>query len=456
MNPFPFQLDDLDRIDLFKGKALLAAEPGLGKTATALLWLKRHPEALPAVVVCPASIKWFWESECLRWTGLRSLVIEGRSAAKIEEWSPLVLILNYDILVAQLPILKRFGARTIVIDESQMIGNGKTHRTKAVKELCRGVPNVLALSGTPMVNRPIELWPVLSLLAPKVFRSKWDYATRYCGAWHAPWGWDFRGATHLDELHELLSDVCMIRHRTADVLPDLPENVREVVPLPMADGSSYAEARDDFLGWLARENPLRVAKAKRAEALVKMNVLLQLAARGKFRAAVEWINRLLAEDEGKMVIFATHRGMVEALERRCEAESVVVDGSVTGRKRQEAVDRFQGSSKVRLLIGNIQAAGIGLTLTASRRTVHAELAWRPGDHTQAEKRVNRIGTTGTTFSHYLVAHGTIEEDLCELIQAKQVVLSAALDGGPTPGDLDVFDLLLRKLGRGLQQENDNP
>jgi len=171
-----------------------------------------------------------------------------------------------------------------------------------------------------------------------------------------------------------------------------------------------------------------------------------LAAKLKLKAAVEWINEWLEQNpDEKLVVFAHHRKCLEALERRLEAKSVVIDGSVTGQKRSLLVKQFQTDPGTRLLLGNILAAGVGITLTAAHNVVFAEMAWRPGDHIQGEDRCYRIGTTETVWCTYLVAHGTIEERLCRIVQRKQKVLSSVLDGGPVEGDLNVFDQLLAEL-----------
>ena len=144
--------------------------------------------------------------------------------------------------------------------------------------------------------------------------------------------------------------------------------------------------------------------------------------------------------------------MIEALQQGCKCRSVVIDGGVTGRRRHDIVRAFQNDRKIRMLIGNIQAAGVGITLTAASTVVFCEMAWRPGDHTQAEDRCHRIGTTEPVFCYYLVAHDTVEEKLCKLVQQKQEVLTATLDGRVGGVDLDVYRLLLKELKKNAQEE----
>ncbi len=446
---FPYQIECLQEINDFNGRCLCSLEPGLGKTLISLWWIAEKPEQrLPAIVVCPLSVKWHWEREAKEKCGMEEvLVLEGRkpTGEKLEQ----LTILNFDILTGRLIELMKLKPKTIIIDETHNIAN-QTKRTRAVRALCTGVPYVLALSGTPLVNRPIELLNTLQILRPDVpeFRSKIIYGDRFCGRFLSYWGWDYKGATNTDELNKLLLSTCMSRRRKIDVLPDLPPKIRDVVALPLSNHKEYDKASNDFLGWLRKENPSRVKKAAKAEALTKVSYLLQLAARLKLKSAVEWINDLLAGGE-KVVVFATHKKMISALSRRLNCESVIIDGSVTGADRQRAVDRFQTDPKVRAAICNIVAGGTGITLTAASTVVFVELDWRPGVHLQAEDRPHRIGQTGPVWIHYLVAHGTIEEKLCSVLQAKQRVLNAVLDGGNSENDLTVFDLLMKE----LKQEN---
>jgi SNF2 family DNA or RNA helicase len=172
-----------------------------------------------------------------------------------------------------------------------------------------------------------------------------------------------------------------------------------------------------------------------------------MAARLKMDQMVEWIKNLL-ESERKVVVFAAHQDILYEIRERVGVESVLIDGSVTGRDRQAAVDQFQQDRGIRMAACNVVAGGTGITLTASSSVVFAELDWRPGIHVQAEDRCHRIGTTEPVFAYYLVAKGTIEERLCSVLQQKQSVLSAVLDGGRMVDDLSVFDLLI---GKGIRK-----
>jgi SWI/SNF-related matrix-associated actin-dependent regulator 1 of chromatin subfamily A len=447
MKPYKFQTEVIQEINQFDGRALVACDPGLGKTPISLWWIAQNAQkALPAVVICPASVKYHWEMESRKCGVTDYEVLEGRRTSRIRP-APLV-ILNYDILIYWLEELKKLRPRTIVLDESAYIQSPTTKRTKATQELCKGVPHILALSGTPLVNRPIELFPTLQILQPALFRSRFNFGRAFCNGHMGPFGWDFRGASNTGKLHKLLMRNLMIRRRKAEVLKDLPPKIRRVVTVPLHNPQEYHRASTDFMNWLRDTDPAALDGAFKAQTLVKIGYLLRLAAKLKLKALIEWINDFLDDSDEKLVVFAVHHKMIDALKRRIDAECVVIDGRVPSSQRGFIVEQFQRNKKVRVLVGNIRAAGVGLTLTAASNVVFAELPWTPGAVTQSEDRCHRISAKGQVFIWFLISQGTIEERLCKLLQSKQEVLSSVLDGGPVSGDLDVYSQLMKSFLKG--------
>lgn len=443
--PFPYQREGAKRIVAF-GRAYLADQMGLGKSLQAILAAKKA-KWFPLVVVCPASLKWNWARECSHHFGLRSEVLAGTKPGKaILRGNCPVTIANYDILPWWLDYLRGLDPKCVVLDEAHYLQGRTTRRTKACQVLCHGVEHIIALSGTPLTSRPAELWPTLNILRPDLFPNFWPFAMRFCKPRRTPWGWDLRGASHLGELHSLLTRELMIRRRKEDVLKDLPEQSRFVVPLEIARRREYDAAVQDFRSWMRKKAPGKFAKAVRAEALTKVGYLKRLAAKLKLNAVLNWIDNFLQESEGKLVLFAVHKKIIAAVKGEYPG-AVVVDGSTSQKRRKLHVDKFQNDAKCRLFVGNVRAAGVGLNLTAGTAVAFAELSWTPGEHTQAEKRIDRIGQKQKTSAYYLVGRGTIEEQLCSLIQRKQENLTAALDGGKGE-DLNIFDQLCQLLREG--------
>jgi len=447
--PFPYQKESVKAISHFGGRSLLALDMGLGKTLITLRWLYKHQQALPALVVCPASVKYHWEREAEEYAGFNVAVLEGRDSRN-ESLSigHQLIVINYDILKYWLSVLKSMHLKTVVLDESQYISN-HTQRTKAVRLICKGVDNVLALSGTPLMNKPIELFNALQILDPVTFKYRKPYIDKFCDPKLTPWGWKYDGATNTKELNQLLRRTVMIRYRKKDVLAQLPDKQRRLITLPLESRTEYDEAYNDFLAWLEKQDSEKAKRAARAEAMVRAGYLLRLAAKLKLPYVIEWAKEFLDQTDEKLIIFAVHREIIQGLEEGLPYESVVVDGSVRGRNRDGAVSRFQRDEKVRLFIGNVKAAGIGITLTAASTVAFAELTSRPADMLQAEDRCHRIGQTKKTWHYYLLAHRTIEDRYCRLLQKKLRVISSVLDGEEAR-DFDVLNGLMGSLlGRKL-------
>jgi SWI/SNF-related matrix-associated actin-dependent regulator 1 of chromatin subfamily A len=229
----------------------------------------------------------------------------------------------------------------------------------------------------------------------------------------------------------------MIRRKKEDVLKDLPDKVRSFIPIQLHNEKEYRKAEADFITYIEEVKGKEAAeKASKAETMVSIEGLKQLAVKGKLVEAIEWIENFLESGE-KLVVFTVHHFVIDALMAKFSyidkthklADRVVkVDGSVSMTDRQRAVDTFQNNPNCRLFIGNIKAAGVGITLTASSNVVFLELPWTPGDVTQAEDRCHRIGQKESVNIYYLLATGTIEEEIALLLDKKRKVLDAVTDG----------------------------
>lgn len=425
-----FQRKGIEFLEQRNGRALIGDEMGLGKTIQTLGYLQLHPEKRPAIIVCPASLKLNWLKEIEGWMPNPNVqVLEGKDPSK-----PIVgdiLIINYDILDDWVSVLKRIQPQVVIKDECHFIKNNNTKRTKAAKKLSKGVPHVIALSGTPIVNRPIEGFNALRIVDDTVVPSFWQYVQRYCDAKHNGFGWDFTGASNTEELHEKLVNTVMIRRKKAEVIADLPDKIYSSIPFEINNQKEYRRAQNDFIKYLTKTKGKDAAdKASNAEVLTKIEGLKQIAVKGKIKQVKDWIQNFI-ESDGKLVVFATHKDIINELVNEFSDKAVKVDGSVSGSDREKAVEKFQNDESVRLFIGNIKAAGVGITLTAASNVAFVELPWSPGDCTQAEDRVHRIGQRGSVNIFYLLAANTIEEDIAALIDKKRQTLDQVLDGKGT-------------------------
>ena len=440
---FPFQRAGIEFIESRNGRALIADEMGLGKTIQALGWLVMHPKKVPVIILCPSHLKINWLNEIHK-TFLNAPRVEILRGTRPYPITSDIVIINYDIIGEWLETLQGLSAQVLIFDEAHYIKSTRAQRSKATKKLASKIPHVIALTGTPIVNRPVEGYNIIQTVDKTTFPDFWSFAKKFCNATYTRWGWDFSGAANKEELHKILTSTIMIRRKKAEVLQDLPDKIRTYVPIELDNVKEYETAEKDFISYLKKEKGVEAAvKASQAEHLVRIEGLKQLAAVGKMKQAIQWVEDFLdnANGTGKLVVFATHKSAINELMSKFKAVAVKVDGSVSLEKRNAAVEAFQNDPKVKLFIGNIQAAGTGLTLTAASSVAFIELPWTPGELAQAEDRCHRIGQKNAVNIYYLLADNTIENDIAALLDTKRIVLDAVLDGKATEPTQLIGDLL---------------
>jgi SWI/SNF-related matrix-associated actin-dependent regulator 1 of chromatin subfamily A len=423
---------------------------GLGKTYQTIAWLSINPHLRPAVVICQATLKWNWKEELWRHARLRARVLEGTMPTLVHNHRD-IFIINYDILAKWAKALKGLTPKVVVIDEVQKIKNRRAVRTKACQSLAKIADHVIGLSGTPILNRPIEFFPILNMIDRARFPSFWNYAFQYCDPKRGfrGRGWDFRGSSNLEELHRTVSPL-MLRRKKAEVLTQLPPKIRTVIPLRLSNRAEYRRAELDFIDWLRSKKGEEAAeRAKKAQALVQLGSLKELAAEGKLSSIISWVADFLEDTNRKLVLFTEHLAITTQLASAFPM-AVTVDGSVAPKDRLAAVKAFQERPERRVFIGNIQAAGTGLTLTAADAVAFVELPWTPAEVDQAEDRILRIGQTSDRVeAFYFIALGSIEEDHLELLDKKRQVVSQILDG--TAANVDDATIQKTLLARLLKK-----
>jgi SWI/SNF-related matrix-associated actin-dependent regulator of chromatin subfamily A-like protein 1 len=298
---------------------------------------------------------------------------------------------------------------------------------------------VIGLTGTPIVNRPIEAWNILYLINKKALPSWRTYTQRYCAPTFTGFGWDYSGASNTEELHQRLVNSIMLRRCKADVL-DLPKKIRSFIPLPLSNQSEYRAAENDLISYLNQTEGKDAAKrAERSLDLVRISKLRMLAARGKLDQMIEWIGETI--EDHKLVVFAIHREIMDPICEKFKHVMVKIAGDVSEKDRLKAIDQFQTNPKVKLFVGQVQAAGTGITLTAACHVAFLELPWTPGDVLQAEDRCHRIGQDQPVVVYYLLAANTIDEKMAQLIDRKRSVVNAVTDGSSNSSPAILRELL---------------
>lgn len=437
---------------------LFGDEMGLGKTIQAIGIINADESIKRVLAICPASLRLNWQRELQRW-----LVRPLRSAIASSTLWPHgfdVVIINYDILTKQAKNLAQ-DWDLVIIDEAHYCKNPDAKRTQMVcgraakKNGEEGLPGLkarirIALTGTPIPNRPIEGWSIFHYLAPDVFPKFWYYAKDFCAAHNNGYGWDFTGASNLDKLQTKLRGSIMVRRKKCDVLTELPPKQRQLVELSRNGAAGAIDAENE--AWSRKEDHIArlraAAELAKADSVEQYNAAvaeLRTAARVAFEEiselrhrtalakvphVIEHIQTSLEEEGHKLVVFAHHRDVIAKILKALK-EAGVTAVSITGdtpmEDRQRAVDRFQSDDSVRVFVGNIQAAGVGITLTAASHVIFAELDWVPGNVTQAEDRCHRIGQHDSVLVQHLVLDGSLDSKMAKTLIEKQFVIDAALD-----------------------------
>jgi len=461
----PFQAEGVGFYELQNGRVLNADDMGLGKTWQTLAWLQlRKADALPALIVCPATVKYMWVQEAQKlMTGVRVQVIEGRTGKQGITPNTDIVVINYDILaesqvcpkcqgidykrrecrackktgkaVELRPDLAEIEWKTVVADEFHKLGVEKTQRHRAFIQAAKSAPFRIGLTGTPIENRIIDIYRLLQIINPTIFPNWLDFIRRYCEGHHDGWGWKYNGRSNTAELNRKLMSTVMLRRKKVDVLKDLPPKTRVVIPIEV-DKTLYNKV---------------VKECTELEPIVQISKLRQAAAEAKLDSAIDWISDFLESGE-KLVVFAWHKKIIDTLMKKFGAIAVKVDGSVTGLARKAAEDRFQSDPSCQLFIGNLTAAGVGLTLTAAANSCTLEYSFKPTDHSQAEDRIWRISQTRKSTAYYLMARGTIEEGFIEILDYKAAVIHAAMEGLDIE-ETSTIKYLMNKIGGGNEKNN---
>lgn len=386
------------------GSAILADEPGLGKTIQVAEYMNRTtPDNV--LIVCPASLRINWGKELDKWL--------NRDAVAF------VCIRSYEQITADDYPDVTFDL--VVFDEAHYLKNPDAKRTKAC--LALEARSRLFLTGTPIVNRPMDIFPILKSMGAKWNRT--EFGKRYCDGklitvrWKPKkkLAWDFSGASRQDELNAALRKHCMVRRTKAEVLTELPAKTRQVIELDIPDVETPA---------------LKTAVARMFEgmeqAAANLGELKQIAftelaaarldtARAKLPSVIECINTTLEEEE-KVVVFAYHREIIDDI---CEAfadDAVKLYGGMSDKQKNEAVEAFQHGD-ARVFVGQITAAGTGITLTKASTVIFAELDWVPGNVTQAEDRCHRLGQQDTVRVIHLAARSSVDARMINALVDKQ-------------------------------------
>jgi SWI/SNF-related matrix-associated actin-dependent regulator 1 of chromatin subfamily A len=424
---FPFQRAGIEFL-ASRDAALLADDLGLGKTIQLAGLLNYLPEISSCLIVCPASLKVNWQRELVRWLCGRPrsiLVCDGGTAdvAKAD-----IVIINYDLLGKFYNLLRARSWDLLSFDEGHYLKNPKALRTQYARELARGAQRQVILTGTPLLNRPAELWSLLNILEPERWANFYRFAHRYCAPVRTPWGWDFSGSSHPEELALELRKGLLLRRRKKHVLAQLPPIVRQAIPLAV-DPSPLLQYLTERIAGLYGFDPAHLPFEIDPEK-VPFELISEIRRETgllKTEAAVAFLQEQTTDYSEKVIVFAHHLNVLERLQNAFPGESVLVTGQTSLRARQEAVDAFQKpGSSIKYFIASTRAFSLGVTLTAASHVVFVEPDWTPALLDQAEARAHRIGQDSRVLVQYLVLENSLDEKILAAVQSKRAVINAII------------------------------
>ena len=445
-------------IDFLKktGRAILADEMGLGKTRQAVIAGRETAGEASILVICPASIKINWSREIRQVYPEDSIFVvrTGKDHLPEARW----IIVNYDLLPKYLPriieMVEEERIKVGIADEAHYIKGKTTIRARAALEVLTKIENVYLMTGTPVMNRPIELFNMLSAVRHPLSKSRALYGKKFCGAQlkclvrdmvankrffvDPRNSYPFRtkperykvmifndesGATHLGDLRKEISPVFL--RRTKKEVLDLPEKIISVEVCEINDKwrRVYDTAWDNYVDWIENnpDDSRNVDNILSAQALVEIMKLKQVCAQSKVDRIVEDIQNAI-DQEQKVIVFTQFTEMVQLISSGVGKGCVTLTGADDMDQRQKAVDAFQTDTETKVIICNIKAGGVGINLTAASIVMFADMDWSPEVHAQAEDRAHRIGQEGTVSVYYYVVKDTIEEDIVEILEQKRGII----------------------------------
>ena len=328
----------------------------------------------------------------------------------------------------------------VIVDEAHYIKNAQAKRTKLINDIVKDIDRLWLLTGTPMTSRPIDYYNLLSLVDSPVAKNWMAYVIRYCNGFQFNAGprkvWNVMGATNLEELRDRTSGT-ILRRLKEDVL-DLPDKIITPVYLRLKS-REYEEIMGEYYDWYDK-NP-EESKSLTVQ-FSKLTKVRQVIANEKITQTIEIAENILEQDK-KVVIFCNFTDSLNRIVEHFGKSAVKIDGSMSKDNRQHSVDEFQDNPKVKVLVGNIKAAGVGITLTSGEAVIMNDLSFLPSDHAQAEDRCYRYGQKNNVLVYYPIFENTVEGVIYDIINAKKQVIATVM--GDNQNSADTAEEILQKI-----------
>ena len=415
--PLTHQKEAIEKLAGSK-RFILADDMGLGKTTSTII-AALETGAKKILIICPASLKINWQREIENYTDRSVYIAEGKHFSTEHDF----VIVNYDILKNFYDLKDKEGSLItksnfdlIILDEAHYVSNGQAARTKLVNSFSKSCERVWLLTGTPMTNRPMNYFNLLSLVESPVSQNWLAYAIRYCGGYQFKAGnrkiWNTSGASNLEELRDRTSRQVLRRLKT-DVL-DLPEKIITPVYLRLKS-KLYEGLMGEYYDWYNKNPDESSSLTVQFSKLMKVR---QVIAEEKINNTIELAENILEQNK-KVIIFTNFTETLNRIADHFGKQAVRLDGSTSKPQRQYVVDQFQDNEKIKVFVGNMVAAGVGITLTAAEAVIMNDLSFVPGHLLQAEDRAYRYGQNNSVSVYYPLFDNTIEAIIYDMVNQKK-------------------------------------
>jgi SWI/SNF-related matrix-associated actin-dependent regulator 1 of chromatin subfamily A len=422
--PLSHQKEAIEKLATSR-RFILADDMGLGKT-TATVIAALETGAKKILIICPASLKINWQREVNLYTDRSVFIAEGKKFSLEDDF----VIVNYDILKnfysledKENSLITQAKFDLVIIDEAHYIQNIKATRTKLVNSFSKNIKYLWLLTGTPMTSRPMNYFNLLQLVESPVAQNWMAYAIRYCKGYQfkikGKKVWNVAGSSNLEELRDRTSKQFLRRLKT-DIL-DLPDKIITPIYLRLKS-KEYEDLLGEYLDWY---NAKKDESSSLTVSFSKLMAVRQIIAQEKINSTIELAQNIIDQDK-KVIIFTNFTDTLQKIYQHFGKEAVYLDGTCTKAKRQDAVDKFQESDKIKVFVGNLKAAGVGLTLTASEAVIMNDLSFVPSDHQQAEDRAYRYGQKNSVSVFYPIFENTIEGIIYDILSNKKMVIDTVM------------------------------
>jgi SNF2 family DNA or RNA helicase len=404
---------------------ILADDMGLGKTTSTII-AALETGVKKILIISPASLKINWMREIQNYTDRSVYICEGKNFSTEHDF----VIINYDIVKNFYDIKDKENSPIyqtnfdlIIIDEAHYLQNSQAQRTKLVNHFAKRVDRLWLLTGTPMTSRPINYFNLLNLIESPVALNWMAYAIRYCEGYQFKAGprkvWNVKGASNLEELRDRTSR--QVLRRLKENVLDLPDKIITPVYLRLKS-RLYEELMGEYYDWYRTKTEESSSLTLQFSKLTKIR---QIIAEEKISSTIELCENIIEQGK-KVIIFTNFTNSLQKLVEHFGKQCVFLDGSCSQPQRQYAVDQFQNNDKINVFVGNIKAAGVGITLTAAEAVIMNDLSFLPSDHSQSEDRAYRYGQKSNVSVYYPIFENTIEGVVYDILSKKKSIIETVM------------------------------